>query len=96
MSDISWYGKSGRLLDIYTRQLVPVKRGALRNRVHLNDLKLYLPRRTDWAGNVEMIQILQYEQRTSEEEPAEGYGIRQLGVGGKGYLAWVEEAREVE
>ena len=95
LSDISGHSKSGRLLDINTKQLVPVKRGALRHQVHLNDLKLYLPRKTDLAGDVEMIGILEYEQRSSEAEQAEGYGMRQLGVAGKGYLAWVEEAREV-
>ena len=72
-----------------------MKRGALHNRVHLNDLILYLPRKMDWASDVEMIEILEFEQRTSEEKQAEGYGMRQLGVGGKGYLAWVEEAKEV-
>ena len=95
LSDISWHGKSGRLLDINTKQLVRVKKGALRNRVHLNDLKIYLPRRTEMADDVGMVDILEYEWRTSEGEQAKGHGIEQIGVKGKGDLAWLEEAQGV-
>jgi len=43
------------------------------------------------ADDVGMVDILEYEWRTSEGEQAEGYGIEQIGIGGKRDLAWLEE-----
>ena len=87
LTDLSWHGKSGRLLDINTRELVRVKKGALHNRVHLNDLKVYLPRRTETAEDVETVNILVYERRSDRVE--EGCGIGCIGIGGKPYLPWI-------
>lgn len=88
LSDLSWHRRSGRLLDINTGELVRVKKGTLRNQVHLNDLKIYLPRRTDTmaAANMEMVDILVYEQRTTGEQVVDGYGMDWVGVGGKRFL----------
>jgi len=87
LADLSWHGKSGRLLDVNTRELVRVKKGALRNRVHLNDLKVYLQRGAKTAEDVKTVGILEYEQRTERLE--EGQGIGQIDIGGKSYLRWI-------
>ena len=39
---------------------MPVKKSALRDSVHLNDLKIYLPRGTEKARDLEMLDILDY------------------------------------
>jgi len=87
LADLSWHGKSGRLLDVNTRELVRVKKGALRNRVHLNNLKVYLQRGAKTAEDVKVVDILEYEQRTTGLE--EGQGIGEIDIGGKSYLRWI-------
>ena len=42
--DMSYPGKSGRLQDIQTGEIVRVKKGRLKERVYVNDLKLLCPR----------------------------------------------------
>ena len=64
-----------------------VKKGALRNPVHLNDLKVYLQRGTETAEDAKTVDILEYEQRTEGLE--EGHGIGQIDIGGKSYLPWI-------
>ena len=44
LSDISWHGRSGRLRDINTGELVKVRRAGLQERCHLNDLKRFVER----------------------------------------------------
>ena len=44
LSDISWHGRSGRLRDINTGELVKVRRAGLQERCHLNDLKRFVVR----------------------------------------------------
>ena len=44
--DMSSHGRSARLQDIHTGELVRVRRGGLRERVHVNDLKLFCPQRS--------------------------------------------------
>ena len=40
LADLASHGKTGRLRDVNTGALVRVRKGALNERVHLNDLKL--------------------------------------------------------
>lgn len=62
--DMAYHGKSGRLQDIQTGEIVRVKKGGLKERVHVNDLKLFCPRHgeklaaessmvelADWVGD---------------------------------------------
>jgi hypothetical protein len=42
LGDISYHGKSGRLFNITTGQLVKVRKSGAREKCHLNDLKLFL------------------------------------------------------
>ena len=57
LGDLAWHGKTGRLYDINTRELMRVKKGGLKDRVHLNDLKLYLTRRTE---EMNLVTLLEY------------------------------------
>ena len=86
LSDLSWHGKSGRLLDINTGELVKVKKGALRHQVHLNDLKIYLRRRTAAAKDSEMVDILEYERKATRGDLVELGGKNGTGNSGKRYL----------
>ena len=63
LSDLAWHGKSGRLRDFNTGEVVRVKKGALRDRIHLNDLKVYLQRRIEAEVGVTIVDILEYEKR---------------------------------
>ena len=42
--EMAYHKKSGRLQDITTGEIVKVRKGGLKERVHVNDLKLFLQR----------------------------------------------------
>ena len=44
--EMAYHQKSGRLQDITTGEIVRVRKGGLKERVHVNDLKLFLQRDT--------------------------------------------------
>jgi len=44
LGDLAPHGKSGRLYDITTGALVKTKPSGLKDRIHLDDLKVYVPR----------------------------------------------------
>ena len=50
---MAWHGRSGRLQDIQTGDLVRVKKGGLKERVHVNHLKLFCPRNVDKVAVME-------------------------------------------
>ena len=45
LADVSFRGRSGRLLDLYTNNVVRVRASGLKERCHLDDLKVFTPRR---------------------------------------------------
>ena len=45
--DLEFHNNSGRLQDITTGEIVRVQKGGLKERVHVNDLKLFVQR--DWS-----------------------------------------------
>lgn len=47
LTDMAYHMNSGRLRDIMTGEIVRVRKGRLKERVHVNDLKLYLRRDPD-------------------------------------------------
>jgi hypothetical protein len=49
-TDLSWHKCSGRLRDINTGEVVRVRKGGLRERCHVNDIKLFVPREDRWIG----------------------------------------------
>ena len=44
LTELAYHGRSGRRWDLVTGELVRVRTGGLQERVHLNDLKLFLHR----------------------------------------------------
>ena len=42
LGDISWHGWTGRLIDIQSGEVVGVRKGGLRERCHLDDMKLFV------------------------------------------------------
>jgi hypothetical protein len=44
LTDLSWHGRSGRLQDLNSGEIVRVRKGGLKERCHVNDMKLFLPR----------------------------------------------------
>ena len=75
LSDLAKHGKSGRLRDLNTGEVVRVKKGALRERVHLNDLKIYLPRRVNREPGVELVDILEHERRAADGARADAFSL---------------------
>ena len=54
--DMSPHGRSARLQDIHTGDPVRVRKGGLRERVHVNDLKLFCPRQQNAIGKVHVVE----------------------------------------
>ena len=44
LTELAYHGKLGRLRDLITGELVRTRKGGLRERVHVNDVKLFLQR----------------------------------------------------
>jgi len=85
--------ESGRLRDLNTGELVRVKKGALRERVHLNDLKIYLRRRAEKEeAGVELVDILEYEQKTTSGVQEDVLGLEGTDTGGSSGVEWIELA----
>ena len=63
-----------------------MKKEALDHCVHLNNHKIYLPRLTAAAKDVEMVDILESEQQATGEHMVEVYGMDGTGGSAKAYL----------
>ena len=72
LTDLAWHGRSGRLQDLNTGEVVRVKKGALCDRVHLNNLKVYLKQKEEAEAGVEFVEMLEHEQRIEEDAPELG------------------------
>jgi len=94
LSDLAYHGKTGRLLDINTGKVVRVKKGALRDRVHLNDLKIYLQRNDEEVADIEEVDILEYEK---DKAARQRMGACMTGhvQGMFRYLKWIGEAEGI-
>ena len=46
LSDVAYHGQSGRLEDLHTGKVVRVRASGLKERCHLGDLKVFMPRRS--------------------------------------------------
>ena len=92
LSDLARHGKTGRLLDLNTGEVLGVKKGALRDCVHLNDLKIYLRRESEREAGVELVDILDYERRATADGQAEVFSLEGVGTGLKWKgLEWLVE-----
>lgn len=49
-TDVSHHGLSGRLRDVTTGRIVRVKTSGLKERCHVNDLRVYVPRDVSSSG----------------------------------------------
>ena len=60
---MAWHSRSGRLQDIQTGDLVRVKKGGLKKRVHVNHLKLFCPRNVDKVAVMEssLVDLAEWE-----------------------------------
>jgi len=85
-------GGSARALDA---GLIFADERALRQRVHFNGLKIYLPRRTGKEAGVERVDILQHEQRTTGELQADVFSLEGPGAGGSRGVEWIKMDRGV-
>ena len=63
-----------------------VKKCALHDRVHLNNLKIYLPRGTENTRDLKMLDILDYKWRTEALVERCSRNLERTGLGGKPYL----------
>ena len=72
-----------------------VKKGALGDRVHLNDLKVYVKQKEEEEEGVTLVDLLEYEQRSMKEEQGDVFSWERVGDGGTPHLEWIEEARGV-
>ena len=74
-----------------------VKKGALRDRIHLNDLKVYLRRDIAAEAGVTMVDILEYEQECEMNLSKLGdvFSLERTGVGGSRRVEWIDGARGV-
>jgi hypothetical protein len=48
---VAHHGRSGRLYDLVTGQLVKTKASGLKDRVHLDDLRVFVPRKKEGIGD---------------------------------------------
>ena len=59
LADIAFRGRSGRLFDLYSGRMVQVRAPGLKKRCHLDDLKVFSPRRSKGEDKgVEIIKFL--------------------------------------
>jgi len=68
LSDMPSHGKGGLLEDLKTGEVVQVKKWALHDRVHLNDLQVYLKRKEEEEAGVSLVHVLEYDPRSTKEE----------------------------
>lgn len=73
-----------------------MKKGILRDRVHLNDLKVYLRRGSERQAGVELVNILEYERRATGAGQANVVSLEETGTGGSRGLEWRESEWLVE
>ena len=46
LADVAFHGRSGRVLDLHSGRVVRVRASGLKERRHLDDLKVFTPRRS--------------------------------------------------
>jgi len=73
LGDLAHHGRSGRLYDITTGVLIKTKPSGLKDRIHLDDLKVYVPRA---------------EQGSKEGEAGGMLECVRMGWKGRGAVGW--------
>jgi len=81
LSNLAHHGRSGRLYDLTTGHLVKVKQAGLKDRVHLDDLKVYVSRERAEEEDVTGIERVQWDQLGWKGEGVERW--KEIGKGGE-------------
>jgi hypothetical protein len=64
---MAYHSRSCRLQDITTGEIVKVKKGGRRERIHVNDLKLYMRREDSHVpGEAEFIEFKEWGEKKEE------------------------------
>ena len=59
LADVAFHGRIGRLLDLYSGKVVRVRASGLKERCHLDDLKVFTPRKSKGEDTgVEIVRFL--------------------------------------
>jgi len=61
----------------------------------LNNLKVYLKQQEQEEAGVTLVDLLEYKQRSMEEEQEDAFSWETVGVSGMPHLKWIKEARGV-
>lgn len=85
LEDIAWHGRSGRLKDIRTGEVVRVRKGGLQERVHMDDLKVFVPRDEHWLG---------FDSDLKESGQLKFAGMGEVLDGSAPLCGWVDGQRE--
>jgi hypothetical protein len=77
LGNLAHHGRSGRLYDLITGQLVKTKQAGLKDRVHLDDLRVYVSRdrsQEEEITNVERVECERVEWKGAGAEDWRGIG----------------------
>jgi len=74
LGDIAWHGRTARLIDIQSGKVVRVRKGGLRERCHLDDMKLFVPREEKTLGTGKLRGIHRLMGKLKEEIERRGRG----------------------
>jgi len=87
LGDLAHHGRSGRLYDLTTGKLVKIKQAGLKDRIHLDDLRVYVSRERTGAEGAEVGSVL-CDQLDWKGEGAEEW--KEIGKGGAVELGKLE------
>jgi len=79
LSNLAQHGRSGRLYNLTTSKLVKIKQADLKDRIHLDDLRVYVLREWTGAEGAEVGSVL-CDQLDWKGEGAEEW--KEIGKGG--------------
>ena len=80
LADIAHHGRSGRLYDLTTGQLVKTKPSGLKDRIHLDDLRVYVSWDRSSREEVESVGVIACEKLDWKGEKGDEW--RMVGSGG--------------
>jgi len=80
LGNIAHHGRSGRLYDLLTGRLVKIKQAGLKDRIHLDDLRVYVSRERIQEEEVTGVGSVPCDQLGWKGEGAEDW--KEIGKGG--------------
>jgi len=99
LTDLPWHGRSGRLQDIQTGEIVRVRKGGLKERCHVNDMKRFVRRDYGKLGRSDGLRgihgIVNNRKVKAQEEDVQGKrSLKEEGKGCRGALVDLVEWRD--